>query len=311
MSKDARTARMPMTVGATWLAAVMIVSGGAARGRDGAGIEAVGRMVLRQAEQIGNQAATAFQAWYQRTPPMERVTWGGLAACAVLGLCTTIGRTWKLRKKKVVPAAFVERFQRRLADGQLDKGKGLDYCELNPSPASRVALAAVQRWGRPAADLERGVALARQREVDRLRRNVGTLRRIAALAPLIGLLGSLTGAMRGLSALGPGAAWGGAVAEALWPVTIGVALAILALVLYDGLTGRVEALGLELDRIGAETVDALALQSPIAAPSTTAPPTVGAPDHRSTRPDPIAPVRTPHAFTAPHAIRIPVHRGED
>ena len=54
-----------------------------------------------------------------------------------------------------------------------------------------MALAAVRRWGRPAGDLERAVALAHRVEADRLRRNVGSLRRIAVLTPLLGLLGTL------------------------------------------------------------------------------------------------------------------------
>ena len=67
----------------------------------------------------------------------------------------------------------------------------LDHCEMNPSPAARVALAAIRRWDRPSSDQERAVALAHRVESERLRRNVGTLRRIAFLAPLVGLLGTL------------------------------------------------------------------------------------------------------------------------
>jgi biopolymer transport protein ExbB len=160
----------------------------------------------------------------------------------------------------------LKRFRERLQDGKLDRGKALDLCELNPSPASRVALAAVKRWGRPAADLERAVALASKVETDRLRRNVGTLRRVAALAPLLGLLGSLIAAGRALSV--PGAAWGPALANSLIPLTSGVALAILALVIYDGLAGRVEKLANTIDRLGAETVDAIALSAPTEAPTT-------------------------------------------
>ena len=74
-------------------------------------------------------------------------------------------------------------------------------CEMNPSPAARVALAAVRRWGRPAVDLERAVALTHRAEAECLRRNVGTLRRIAALAPLVGLLGTLLAIGRILAAI--------------------------------------------------------------------------------------------------------------
>ena len=211
-------------------------------------------------------------AWYRRTPPADRVTWGGLGACAALGLSVLTERSWRLRQRRVLPTRFVDRFLDRLRDGQLEPGKGTDLCELNPSPASRIALAALKRWGRPSGDVERAVAMARQVEADRLRRNVGTLRRIAAMAPLIGLLGTLLAAGRALSGLGEGAgaasAWGPALAGALAPLTAGVGLAILALVAYDGLIARVEALGAALDRLGAETADAVAvLGAPKPAPA--------------------------------------------
>jgi biopolymer transport protein ExbB len=204
-------------------------------------------------------------AWARRTPPAERITWGGLAACMALGLAVIVERCHRLRPGRVIPRDFVNRYLERLGEGKLDQGKALDLCEINPSPAARVALAAVRRWGRPVIDLERAVAMAQRIETDRLRRNVGTLRRIAALAPLLGLLGALVSAGRVLSGLGAAAvtpAVGPALATALTPLTAGVALAILSLVAYDGLTGRVEKLSGALDRVGAETVDAIALMTP-------------------------------------------------
>jgi biopolymer transport protein ExbB len=213
------------------------------------------------ADQAG-RLSRAARDWYLGTPPSDRVTWGGLAACGVLGLSVLLERSWRLKRARVLPSRFVDRFLDRVRDAQLDRAKGTDLCELNPSPASRIALAALRRWGRPTPELERAVAMARQVEADRLRRNVGTLRRIAALAPLVGLLGTLVSAGRALSGLGEAAgstAWGPAMAGALAPLTAGVALAILALVAYDGLMGKVESLSGALDRLGAETVDAVAV----------------------------------------------------
>jgi biopolymer transport protein ExbB len=218
-------------------------------------------VAVQYAGWIGHRAL----AWGRRTPPAERITWGGLIACAVLGLGVILERSLQLRPGRVVPHDFVKRYLERLQEGKLDQGKALDLCELNPSPAARVALAAVRRWGRPVIDLERAVAMAQRVEADRLRHNVGTLRRIAALAPLLGLLGALVSAGRVLSGLTTAAvtpAVGPALAAALTPLTAGVALAILALVAYDGLTGRAEKLAGTLDRIGAETVDAIALTIP-------------------------------------------------
>jgi biopolymer transport protein ExbB len=262
--------------------AVLALGPAAARAQDQA--QAAPPVTVVELLQGGaDRVAERGLAWYRGTPPWERVTWGGLAAAGLLGALTLLERLVRLRRGRVVPRAFRERFHSRLVEGALREAQALDYCELNPSPAARVALAAVRRWGRPVNELERAVALARQAEVDRLRRNVGTLRRIAALAPLIGLLGSLLGLGRALAELPAGAAWGPVVAQALAPLTAGVALAIVALVAYDGLVGRVEALSGTLERLGAEAVDALAIAGASASPP------------RPVRPEPAAGPRAPHA----------------
>jgi biopolymer transport protein ExbB len=154
-----------------------------------------------------------------------------------------------------------------------------------------VALAAVRRWGRPAADLERAVTMAHRVETERLRRNVGTLRRIAALAPLLGVLGTLFALGRALEAMPPAVlpgagggppgvalghgqpdhpstlvAWGPALAATLTPLSTGILIATLALVAYDAVLTRVEKLAGALDRLGAETIEAIALSAPAAPP---------------------------------------------
>ena len=257
-------------------------------------------VAAQYARWVGHRAA----AWARQTPPADRITWGGLVACAGLGIGVLLERLVRLRPGRVVPRDFVKRYLERLQEGKLDQGKALDLCELNPSPAARVALAAVRRWGRPVIDLERAVAMAHRVEADRLRRNIGTLRRIAALAPLLGLLGALFSAGRVLSGLGAGAASpavGPALATALTPLTAGVALAILALVAYDGLTGRVEKLAGTLDRVGTETVDAIALAAPA--------------DPRGTelRPHAGGPLRSPHAIRVeiPDALTRSRNRDDD
>ena len=245
--------------------------------------------VQQRFERFANQVV----AWYRRTPPVDRVTWGGLGGCAVLGLLVLMERTVQLRRGRVTPHDFLRRFRERLQDGKLDRGKALDLCELNPSPAARVALAAVKRWGRPVADLERAVTLASRLETDRLKRNVGTFRRIAAMAPLVGLLGTLIASGRALSAGGEN--WGSALGSALIPLTAGVALSILALVIYDGFVGRVEKLAGVIDRLGAETVDAIAMSAP---QSTDLVPSL----HRAIS----EPRRGPHVPVRPsHRIEIP------
>lgn len=250
---SSRPSRATSTGLAIALAVLLLVAGGAEGG--GFDLDALMRLV----RQFGQGAL----AWYEKTPAAERMTWAGLVAAGALGLGVLFERTLRLRRRRIIPNEFTSRFLDRLLDGKLDRGKALDFCELNPSPASRVALAAVRRWGRPVNDLERAVALAHRVEAEQLRRNVGTLRRVAALAPLLGLLGTLVMVGRALAGMENGVAWAPALASALFPLTSSVALATLALVAYDGLAGRVESLVGDLDRVGAETIDAVAMAVPL------------------------------------------------
>jgi biopolymer transport protein ExbB len=234
--------------------------------------------LVRADEAVGEGASIVIQRrvahilsmvliWYEQTPAGERIAWGGLAACVPMGLCVLVERTFRLRRRAVVPNDFTARFLDRLHEGKLDGGKALDYCEMNPSPAARVALAAVRRWGRPAIELERAVTLAHRWESERLRRNVGTLRRITILAPLLGVLGSLLAFDRIMTEAGDAPLLWPALAEALRPSIVGISLATASLVAYDLLMARIERLGGALDRLGAETVDAVAMTIPPSPPS--------------------------------------------
>jgi biopolymer transport protein ExbB len=112
---------------------------------------------------------------------------------------------------------------------------------------------------------------------------VGTLRRIAALTPLLGLLGTLFALGRVLEgvpatsvhahgdnlavAAAPDIGWGRALAATLVPLSAGIVIATISLVAYDGLLIRIEKLAGSLDRLGAETIDAIAMAAPVSMPT--------------------------------------------
>src|SRR5436305_6957033 len=117
--KRSSAAGRPLVGAAAWLALGFVVLAAGADG--GAGRNPTLDAALRRAEAFGNEAV----AWYRRTPPIDRVTWGGLGACAVLGLFVMAERTVVLRRGRVVPGGFQKRFRERLQDGKLDRGKAL------------------------------------------------------------------------------------------------------------------------------------------------------------------------------------------
>ena len=94
-------------------------------------------------------------------------------------------------------------------------------------------------------------------ELERAARFLPVLDTIITLAPLLGLLGTVTGMMRSFSLIGgelsaPGAITGG-IAEALIATAFGLGIAITALIPFNFLNSRVEEARHELDAAAGRT----------------------------------------------------------
>ncbi len=93
-----------------------------------------------------------------------------------------------------------------------------------------------------------------------LKRGLSGLATIGATAPFVGLLGTVVGiinAFKGISeqkATGLGAVAGG-IAEALVTTAVGLFVAIPAVMMFNYLTGRVEAFDVEMDNSSSELID--------------------------------------------------------
>ena len=93
-----------------------------------------------------------------------------------------------------------------------------------------------------------------------LKRGLGGLATIGATAPFVGLFGTVVGilnAFREISnhkATGLGAVAGG-ISEALVTTAIGLFVAIPAVMMFNYLTGRVEAFDVEMDNSSSELID--------------------------------------------------------
>jgi len=93
-----------------------------------------------------------------------------------------------------------------------------------------------------------------------LKRGLGGLATIGATAPFVGLFGTVVGILNAFreiqnqKATGLGAVAGG-ISEALVTTAIGLFVAIPAVMMYNYLTGRVEAFDVEMDNSSSELVD--------------------------------------------------------
>jgi biopolymer transport protein ExbB len=99
--------------------------------------------------------------------------------------------------------------------------------------------------------ISNALVLAQSIELKRFSRGIAILDTVITLAPLLGLLGTVTGMMRSFALIGgelsaPGAITGG-IAEALIATAFGLAIAITALIPFNFLNSRVEEARHELD----------------------------------------------------------------
>src|SRR4029079_17053243 len=99
-----------------------------------------------------------------------------------------------LRRNRVIPKDFVNRFLERLSSGKLDRDRAIELCRANESPVSRVFARIVGYWGQPAATIRQAIGYDAAGEVADLKRDVRVLNSTATLAPFLSALRTVTGA---------------------------------------------------------------------------------------------------------------------
>jgi biopolymer transport protein ExbB len=190
-----------------------------------------------------------------------------LAVCSIVTVGFALERLVALRRERVIPRDFVQRFLERLASGKLDRDRAVELCKANDSPAARVFALAVNYWGQPAATIRQAIGYDAAGELTDLKRNVRVLNGTATLAPLLGLLGTVIGMIQSFEALGGrvGPARGEALAQgislALVTTAFGLAIAVVSVAVYYYLLNRVDILVRELDELARRVIDLVAAEA--------------------------------------------------
>ena len=176
-----------------------------------------------------------------------------LAICSIVTLGYVLERSLALRRDRVIPREFADRFLERLSSGKLDRERALELCRAHDSPAARVFAMVVSAWGQPGATIRQIVSYDAAGEVVELKRNLRVLSAMSTLGPLLGLLGTVVGIIQSFDALGGrvGPARGEALAHgislALVATAFGLAIAIVSVAFYYFFLNRVDLLVRELD----------------------------------------------------------------
>jgi biopolymer transport protein ExbB len=187
---------------------------------------------------------------------MELLRSGGPVLIAIIllsvyALYVFFERLFKLSKERVNADALMIKVNAAVRERDLDSA--LTACENHGGPVARVLKAALLRlpYGRSA--VEAAFQEASLSEEQRLARGLRPLATIAQVAPLLGLLGTVTGmiiAFAEISQQGTGnpAALADGIGQALVTTAAGLIVAIPVIVGQNYLASRVDAILTEIDR---------------------------------------------------------------
>jgi biopolymer transport protein ExbB len=141
--------------------------------------------------------------------------------------------------------------------------EALHECAATPGPVPRVIHAAILRHDAPRQELKEIVQEAGQLEVPRLERRLGVLVTLACVAPLLGLLGTVTGLIDAFVNISTQSGFtsstdiASGLYQSLLTTAAGLVVAIPCAVGYGYLSSRVNALMHDMERAGIEIVNLL------------------------------------------------------
>lgn len=130
-----------------------------------------------------------------------------------------------------------------------------------PGPTARVAHAILMRKNLPRRDLRDVAKESGQLEVPRMERNLRALYGIALIAPLVGMLGTVSGLtktfmeMNKEKGFASAAEMSGGVYESLLTTALGLSIAIPVYLFYLFFYGRVKRMVHRIERTGVEMVN--------------------------------------------------------
>ena len=185
-----------------------------------------------------------------------------LLFCAIFSIAVMIERFVAIYKASADNETLSEQVREHLMAGRINDA--LAVCDEHPGPVSGLLANGIRNRNLDSDSIERAMEELALRETPLLYRRLGVLDTIITIAPLLGLLGTVTGMIKSFHVVGsatglnnPNAITGG-VAEALLATATGLAIAIVTLVGYNYLTEKVKEIIADMEIRATQLMNILA-----------------------------------------------------
>jgi len=182
-----------------------------------------------------------------------------LLACSIVSVTIMILRGLALRRKVVMPSAIEAEIE-RLAPGESpERLSRIVYHD--PSSLARITRVALQHLRGPRSENVEVVQTRARHEMVRLERGLIILEVIVGIAPLLGLIGAVSGLVHVFSHLGLSSGASDTrqialgIAEALNATVFGLSIAVPTLIGFTYFSRKVEVMSVEMETLVLELIN--------------------------------------------------------
>lgn len=183
-----------------------------------------------------------------------------IVVCSIIATAIVVERSWFLRRRRIMPENLVPRIWQLYRQGQLSDERIEEIRE--GSPLGRMLAAGLTNRNHSREVMKDAIGDAGRHVVAELERYLNSLGTIAAVTPLLGLLGTVFGMIDifGVimeSGTGNAGVLAGGISTALVTTAAGLSVGIPTLMLHRYLDSRVGKIALEMEQQALRLVEVI------------------------------------------------------
>jgi len=180
--------------------------------------------------------------------------------CSVISAAICVERFWTLRSEQVAPRNLLAQVWTWIKNNEMDNRKLREL--RNGSPLGLILAAGITSHRRGREMMKESIEEVANHVVHELERYLNTLGTVAAITPLLGLLGTVIGMIKVFTAIrlegtGNAAVLAGGISEALITTAAGLTVAIPSLFFYRFFQRRVDELVIYMEQEALKLVEVL------------------------------------------------------
>lgn len=182
-----------------------------------------------------------------------------IVLCGALTIAIIVEKFFSLKNAEIDTEKFLKQLEGSLKRRKIKEA--LELCDRYPQPIPRIIRAGLLKSDRSREEIKETIDDAASYEIPHIEKYLGILATIATVAPLLGLLGTVTGLIKGfmvIEALG-GLVNPGDLARGMWEALVttvsGLVVAIPAYLAYNYFVSRVNNLVLQMEKSATSVLD--------------------------------------------------------